>query len=1166
MKDFFSHPRKPKKNKKPAYASTTDWAKVRELRAKALSSQPELISVPDHQNELAKKLISAVTPPPTAKKAAAKKPKPSAPSAKPEPKPMLKLVQSVTALSDFKAKLKTLGTSTVVLDHVTPRAYGFAAALLAASAKKHPRVWVVCGDTKIQDQVNAELAVWQMPALYFPRLTKSVAEALPDPEEIAERVTVLAASRTGILPVASEAGILPAEESKTTRAGRMPAPPATGRMPVLLVLCADSLYEEVPAIHELDKKQRHLSIGDKFDTETFAEELEAAGYERVPQVTERGQFARRGGIFDFFCWQADEPFRIELFDEEIESLRSFDVNDQGSIQKLDRISFIVQLTDDKKAASRVRDHIGKDDLVIGIECEPDVNLAARITFDRASDEGTEDFSTAIHDNPLGVFDASDFVIHEARREQFAKQLAEWHHEKWQVIIFFHNDSERERFEELCPDLPNKPQLMLGMLYRGFVVPTAKLAVLTGAEIFGRHQITRRIKNSKLDQAQVLRHAKDLVRDLKERDLVVHSEHGIGKFMGVELRDNKEVMVLSYSDDAKLYVPLQQAHLVCRYVGVGNKAPSLNKLGDTKWSRTRKNAERSVEEFAAKMLSVAAERRNAKGLAHAPDTKWQAEFEGSFIYRETPDQLRSVEEIKRDMEGDRPMDRLLCADVGFGKTEVAIRAAFKAVMGGRQVAILAPTTVLVSQHLKTLRERMSEFPVSVEMMCRMTPPDKEREIVKGLADGSVDIVVGTHRLLSKDIVFKDLGFAVVDEEQRFGVKHKERFKEMFRLIDVLTLSATPIPRTLYLALMGMRDMSTIETPPPARHAVQTTVCPYDERVIRDAINAELDRNGQVFFLHNRVSDIEQVKAKISLLCPRARIVIGHGQMEEGMLETVMHKFVSGEADVLVCTTIIESGVDVPNANTIIIDRADRFGLADLYQLRGRVGRGDQRAHAYLLLPRDFTSGGDARKRVNAIKQYTALGSGFKIAMRDLEIRGAGNLLGTEQSGHIAAVGFDLYCQMLKQAVNKSQGRRGRRPIDVAVRADFLCLSESAYHGAMFGTEPAFIPGTYIEDGKLRIQAYRALAEVSSRKELEELEKTWQDQFGKVPRAITNLLQCAAIRLAAAHHEIASVEIKERKLMLQRGNSYIMVNGKFPRLAEDTDGVGQLSEALEMLRRL
>jgi len=1096
---------------------------VRELRAKELAAQAP--AKDDLGAVLAKVQVEAP------KKEAKEKPKPAEVLQK-QKRESLSLVQTVGKASAFTKKLKALGTKPVVLDHVTPRAQGFAAALIL-NAKPQARVWLLCADVRSQDQLHAELNVWQAAALYFPKQTVvSVKEALPDPEVAAERVSVLAKLREGKQAI---------------------------------VLCADSLDEEVPALREIEKQQRFIAVGEKFDVEAFADELGEAGYERVPQVTERGQFARRGGILDLFCWQADEPLRVELFDDEIESLRVFDLNDQGSVRKLERAGFIVMLSDSSKANDKVRDHIGPDDLVVAVECEPGIDCHARITIDRASDVGSEDFSTAIHDNPLGMFDASDFVLNEARRKQFDVQLAEWQRDKWKVVIFFGNEAERQRFEELSVTAKEQCTTQLGLLYRGFTVPSAKLAVLTGAEIFGRHQVARRIKGSKLDETQALRQARDMVRDLREHDLVVHMEHGIGRFIGIELRDGKEVMVLRYADEAKLYVPTAQAHLVARYVGVGGRSPMLNKLGDPKWARTRKSAERSVEEFAAKMLSVAAERQAAQGIEHAPDTKWQTEFEGSFIYRETADQLRSVEEIKRDMESTRPMDRLLCADVGFGKTEVAIRAAFKAVMGGRQVAILAPTTVLVAQHVQTLRERMSEFPVTVEMLCRLTPPDKEREIVQGLREGTVDIVIGTHRLLSKDIQFKNLGLAVVDEEQRFGVKHKERFKEMFRLIDVLSLSATPIPRTLYLSLMGMRDMSTIDTAPPNRHAVQTTICPYDDKVIKDAINAEVERGGQVYFLHNRVGDMEQVKAKLMGLCPKAKIVIGHGQMGEGLLEVVMHQFVSGEADVLLCTTIIESGVDVPNANTIIIDRADRFGLADLYQLRGRVGRGGERAHAYLFLPRDFTSGGDARKRVNAIKQYTALGSGFKIAMRDLEIRGAGNLLGTEQSGHIAAVGFDLYCQMMKQVVNKAQGKRTQRPVDVALRADFLCLSETSYIGALPGLEPAFIPNDYMEDAKLRIQAYREVAEISMRKELDALEASWRDQFGKLPPAMKNVLTCAAIRLAAANHGINSIEIKARKLMLQRGTAYIMVQGKFPRLKAE-DGNGQLAETLELLRRL
>ncbi|MBX7209047.1 MAG: transcription-repair coupling factor [Verrucomicrobiaceae bacterium] len=1012
--------------------------------------------------------------------------------------------------------------------------------VLHAAQEKNPaqRVWIICPDARTQEHVHAELAVWHEQALFFPRLSSSGSDALPDPETSAERISALTRLR----------------ESRDR---------------AIITIAADSLNEAVPALKDIETNRFDLQAGARTDVEVLIAKLSAAGYERVPVVGERGQFARRGGILDFFSWNGEEPLRVEFFDNEIESIRAFDIHTQASVRRMDKVSVVLQIDDAKAAASKVRDHLSPRDLVIAVECGPDVPVDVTITSGSTAEDDVEDFSTAIHDNPLGVFDASDFVLHEARRRQFDAQVAEWHALGWRTLVFFHNDAERERFAELVGqdkinEFSIEPQL--GLLFRGFTIPAAKTAVLTGAEIFGRHQHTRRIRGSKLDEAQALRHARDLLRDLKEGDCVVHAEYGIGRFEGIEVREvdkKEEVLVLQYAEGGKLFVPLSHAHMISRYVGVGGKRPALNKIGDGRWAKTRKSAERSVEEFAARMLSIQAERTTLKATAHPPDTKWQREFEDSFVYRETPDQLRSVEEIKRDMESGRPMDRLLCADVGFGKTEVAIRAAFKAVMGGRQVAVLVPTTVLAAQHWQTFRERMSEFPVSVEMLCRLTPANKEREIVKSIADGSVDIVIGTHRLISKDVHFKNLGLVVVDEEQRFGVKHKERFKELFRLIDVLTLSATPIPRTLYLALMGMRDMSTIETPPPNRSPVQTSISPYDERIIRSSIDAELDRGGQIFFLHNRVMTIERMADKIRALCPRARVIVGHGQMEGEMLEEVMHRFVDGEADVLVCTTIIESGVDIPNANTIIIDRADRFGLADLYQLRGRVGRSGTRAHAFLMLPRDAVTAGDARKRVNAIKQYTELGSGFKIAMRDLEIRGAGNLLGTAQSGHIAAVGFDLYCQMLKVAVNKAQGRRTARPVEVSLRADFLCVSESLFAGALPGTTPAFIPMSYVEDAKLRIQAYRMLGEVMTRRELDDLEAQWTDQFGPLPHAVENLLTCAAIRLAATHAGISDVEIKDRKLILLRNGQFMQVGGRFPRLTAK-EGFLLLREALQLLR--
>jgi transcription-repair coupling factor (superfamily II helicase) len=602
------------------------------------------------------------------------------------------------------------------------------------------------------------------------------------------------------------------------------------------------------------------------------------------------------------------------------------------------------------------------------------------------------------------------------------------------------------------------------------------------------------------------------------------------------------------------------------------------LGDEKWSKTRRQAEKSIFDYAARLLAVQAERETRDGMAHPADNKWQWEFENAFIYKETPDQLRAIAAVKADMEAARPMDRLICGDVGFGKTEVAIRAAFKCVMGGRQVAFLAPTTVLAEQHWRTLRERMSDYPLRIDLLCRWRSVREQKETLRGLADGSVDIVVGTHRLLSDDVAYKNLGLVVVDEEQRFGVKHKEKFKQLFRLVDVLTLSATPIPRTLYMALMGARDMSTIETSPPNRVPVRTHICAYDERIIRDAVERELDRGGQVFFLHNRVADIDRIASKLRDLCPLASIDVGHGQMDEENLEDAMKRFVEGSSNVFVCTTIIESGIDIPNANTIIIDRADRFGLADLYQLRGRVGRAGHQAYAYLMLPKDLLATGEARKRINAIRQYSTLGAGLKIAMRDLEIRGAGNLLGTQQSGHIFNLGFDLYCQLLKRAVAQLNGTDPGLRVEVAFRHDILVTSEAGWTRRSAGTPatgpagptipapaPCFIPTSYIAEAKLRIAAYKEVAEVANMKELKALIRAWRDRFGPPPPAVDNLLRVAELKLAAAGAGISAIEIRDNKLMLTRHGDFILIAGKFPRLPQG-DGGQMLHEAVILVKQL
>ncbi len=686
-------------------------------------------------------------------------------------------------------------------------------------------------------------------------------------------------------------------------------------------------------------------------------------------------------------------------------------------------------------------------------------------------------------------------IAEAQRREFLQQLHRWLLKDYAVHVFCNNDGERQRFEEIWSEfgfakvgqasrLPGErasasggnestdfasqnlgrrdacPALHLGSLARGFICGEAKLVVVTDAEIFGRYKI-QRPRRQKSAHALAARSALDIdFTDLEEGDLVVHLQHGIGRYLGLknlpttnsrqpstlnpQLSTGIECLVIEYApanagdEPPKLYVPVSEAHLVSKYVGAGGRGasrPPLNTLGGTRWAKDREQTEKAVRDIAAEMLRIQAVRETQPGHACKPDTQWQREFESAFIYEETPDQITAIAETKADQERPKPMDRLICGDVGFGKTEVAIRAAFKCVMDGRQVAILVPTTVLAQQHFNNFRERMADYPIRIELLSRFRTRREQARVVKDLARGAVDIVIGTHRIVQEDIAFKDLGLVVIDEEQRFGVVHKEKFKRLRTMVDVLTLSATPIPRTLYLALTGARDMSTIQTPPHDRLPVETIATQYDERVIRDAIQREMNRGGQVFFLHNRVMTIETMRSKLQSLVPKARIVVGHGQMDSDELEEVMTKFVNGEADVLLSTTIIESGLDIPNANTIIIDRADRFGLSDLYQLRGRVGRYKHQAYAYLLLPRHASLLNDVRKRISAIRQYSTLGSGFKIAMRDLEIRGAGNLLGAEQSGHITAVGFELYCQLLKQSVECVEGRESETARRSPHRAGF-----------------------------------------------------------------------------------------------------------------------------------
>ncbi len=832
---------------------------------------------------------------------------------------------------------------------------------------------------------------------------------------------------------------------------------------------------------------------------------------------------------------------------------------------------------------------------------------------------------------------------EDARHEFLRQLATWKNSGHAVTIVTARVGEEQRVQEIIaadPALKNlQPHYLRGGLNEGFrvtfrdgarlgeIVPqvgvetgrtrpvkspkrgesaplhfnpnSAGLVVVTETEIFGRARPRRAAAASQVaapPRAQV-----DQLLDfseLVEGDFVVHLQHGVALFRGLQKLEatdgTREVISLEFDDNVSLHVPLTESHLVSRYVGLGRTRPQLGRVGSGRWEKTRAAAERATLDLAADLLRVQAAREAQPGEAMPPDTDWQREFEAAFPFTETPDQLRAINATKADLERARPMDRLICGDVGFGKTEVAIRAAFKAVQSGKQVALLVPTTVLAQQHLNTFRERMAGYPVVVELLSRFRTPREQKKILAAASAGQVDILIGTHRLLQPDVVFRTLGLVVIDEEQRFGVRHKERLKAMRASVDVLSMSATPIPRTLYLAMTGARDLSVIETAPTNRHPIQTVVKTYDEATVVDAIRHELRRGGQVFYLHNRVSTIEQVAARLRELLPSVSVGVGHGQMDAGDLERVMTDFVAGKYSVLVCTTIIESGLDIPNCNTIIIEGADRFGLSQLYQLRGRVGRFKHQAHAYLLLHRSTRLLDVARQRLTALRTHNQLGAGFRIAMRDLELRGAGNLLGAEQSGHIVGVGFELYCQLLRQSVARLKGDQTAAAIRASVKLDFVLLGEmavdpaAAAHGRHHDSYTALrdaehaaagaasvrriaarLPAAYIGEARLRIDFYRRLALAATLPVLAEIEADLRDRFGKFGDEVRALLLTTEIRVRAEAKRIAAVETEGSRLKCRRAGSgrddWVQPGARFPRLTA-TKPLLRLKEIITFLNHL
>ena len=857
--------------------------------------------------------------------------------------------------------------------------------------------------------------------------------------------------------------------------------------------------------------------------EGFAEALALAGYDRMERVDDRGQFAVRGGIVDVFPTTGREPLRVEFFGDEIESVRAFSPFTQRALhpvaeatlypaaeRALDPLSDNLSLSPEEGDERRVD---VPDDLVAVLDAAPDFVFqpdAVRRVWD---EDGVEELSLE-GATELDPFPQTQPFAFEAQKPAIAARgLAEAENELaallrtgQRVVVTFAHRGEALRTQNLLrrvearvlepgEELPEEPEILFAIspARRGFVWRDLGLVLLPDHQVFRRRAPRERRLGGRALQS---------FADLRTGDYVVHEDHGVGKLLGFETKTvasvTRDYLLLAFRGEDRLYVPHEQLGKVSRYVGADAGAPALSKLGGKAWQTMKSRARESVRELAGELINLYAQRQTREGIAYDLSHEWLPRLEASFPFRETPDQEAAIEAVKEDLETPRPMDRLVCGDVGFGKTEVAVRAAFAVAVNGKQVLLLAPTTILAEQHFNTFRERYRDFPVRVEMVSRFVAPKDTKRILADFSAGKVDVLIGTHRVLSRDVIPKELGLVILDEEQRFGVAQKELLKSLRLEVDVLTLSATPIPRTLHLSLAGMRDISIIETPPEGRLPIRTTVGEYDEELVKLALEREAERDGQAFFLHNRVETIEERAAALQQLCPKLRFLVAHGQMKEKELEEQMHAFLRGDADVLVSTTIIESGIDIPQANTLIVERADMLGLSQLYQIRGRVGRSDATAYAYLFYPdaRELTD--EARARLSTLADHTELGAGFAIAMRDLEIRGAGELLGAEQSGHVAAVGFELYVEMLNEAVAEMQGQKriAARPVRVDARVD------------------AYVPSAYVDSEALRIDVHRRLALAETEDELRELQLALEDRFGPLPEPVENLFRIQEAKIKVA----------------------------------------------------
>jgi len=912
---------------------------------------------------------------------------------------------------------------------------------------------------------------------------------------------------------------------------------APAREAPVIVAPIQALMQPVPSPASLDHNTIRLVADSQSQVRSPAVSPDALvawaverGFERLDLVESPGDVARRGDIVDVFAPGESSPYRIQFFDDEIESIRRFDISTQRSMETLSEVA-ITALPNrnwlSSESIASVLDFLPSGSLIVldgpgeihemgatlmrrvgeaGGWFDPSEVLAKCATFPQL--HVSRFIPASASDEQVFAFDTASVARLEGSASEVVTELVRLG-EDHDVHVLCDNDGERQRFAEMIAEQGGTPanpvRLSLGTMHHGFVWTRTRTVVVPHHELFHRHRHRRPVRRVYAGRPL------ESWTDLTPGDMVVHVVHGIAIYRGLhkirksESGQQEEFLTLEFADKAVVHVPTSQVDLVQKYIGAAGHRPQLSTLGGKRWSRIKEQVADAVSELAESLLRIQALRAEAVGTAYPPDTEWQREFEAAFVYEETEDQLRVATEIRDDLIRRRPMDRVVCGDVGYGKTELAMRGAFKVVEYGRQVAVLVPTTVLAEQHYETFRERMGDYPFSVGCLSRFRSAAEQKKILDKLKKGQIDIVIGTHRLLSKDVKFANLGLVIIDEEQRFGVEHKERLKAMRETVDVLTLTATPIPRTLHMSMVGLRDISSLQTPPMDRRAIATQVRPFDQKLIRDAILREMNRDGQVYFVHNYVHSIGAMADAIRKIVPEARVVYGHGQMKDDELEEVMHRFLRREADVLVATTIIESGIDIPTVNTIFINRAERFGLADLHQLRGRVGRSKHRAYCYLLLSPDRPPTSKAARRLKTIEEFSELGAGFRIAMRDLEIRGAGNLLGKEQSGHIAAVGYEMYCQLLERTVRQLKNEPD--PTPAAVHLD---LDVSAH-----------IPQHYINSDRSRIEMYRRIVAARTSDDLVQLERDLTDAFGPYPKQVERLMELAEIRVLGRRFGVVSI---------------------------------------------